>query len=524
MKKLLSVLALLVLTSSLAQQPQKPLLGTNLSNVNYYASQLPFVDVFKTAKAWHSGSSSAWDDGREIALDPNGNVRRLENGQFARTLMLRSLSGNYPKGVYTLSFQGEGELNVSFAARVLQRSGNTWTLEVGDSNDGILLEIRRTNPENPLRDFRLTMPGGICQQQPQKHVLQASECGTRAFLEFAKHPEIVFNPVFLEKTAPYSALRMMDWAETNNSTQSRDRPKPSDASWGIHGVPLEVMIDLSNTLGQDLWLTIPHLSDSALILEMAQTTAARLKPNLRVYLEHSNEVWNGQFRQHQYAVQQGRAANLANNDFEAALLFHAERTRAIGQVWRGVLGQRVSVVLAGQAANPWTLERPLEFLQQKYGSLQIDAIAIAPYMTLVPNPEQAPQIESLNLEQLFDKISRETLPESIGWMRQQAAVAKKFGVPLLAYEAGQHLVGVRGAENREKLSNLFIAANRDPRLGAVYLEYLKSWQSVSSGVMMHFSDITRPSKFGAWGALEHVYQPVNQAPKYAAILRFLEGR
>jgi hypothetical protein len=338
------------------------------------------------------------------------------------------------------------------------------------------------------------------------------------------HPEVLFHPVFLERTAPYSALRMMDWAETNNSSQTKTRPKPTDASWGIHGVPLEVMIELANTLDKDLWLTIPHLSDTALTLEMAQTTARRLKPNLRVYLEHSNEVWNGQFRQHQFAVQQGRTARLANNDFEAALLYHAERTRAIGQIWRGVLGNRLTVVLAGQAANSWTLERPLEFLKQKYGATQIDAIAIAPYMTLVPNPEEAPALENLSLEQLFAKVNREVLPESLSWMRQNAEVAKKYSLTLLAYEAGQHLVGVRGAENREKLTNLFIAFNRDPRVALLYLEYLKGWQAVSSGVMMHFTDIATPSKYGVWGALEHLYQPREQAPKYDAMLRFLTGR
>jgi hypothetical protein len=524
MKRLLWSGVAVLLTSSLAQQAQRPAIGTNLSSVNYYATQLPFVDIFKTAKEWHSGSSSAWDDGRKVAIDQNGNVERLEAGQFARTLMLRGLGGNYPKGVYTLSFEGEGELNVAFAARVLERQGKTWKLEVGNSDDGILLEIRATNPANPLRDFRLTMPGGICNGQPSQLVAQASQCVNSNFLEFAKNKDVLFNPTFLQRTAPYSALRMMDWAETNNSKQTNTRPKPTDASWGIHGVPLEVMIELANTLHKDLWLTIPHQSSQALMLEMAQTTARLLKPNLRVYLEHSNEVWNGQFQQHQYAVRQGRSANLANNDFEAALLYHAERTRAIGQLWRGMLGNRLIVVLAGQAANPWTLERPLEFLQQKYGATQINAIAIAPYMTLVPNPEQAPELETMTFEKLFAKVNREALPESLRWMRQNAEVAKKFGVQLLAYEAGQHLVGVQGAENREKLTNLFIAFNRDPRIGALYLEYLRGWQSVSSGVMMHFTDITRASKFGAWGALEHLYQSRATAPKYDAILRFLEGR
>jgi hypothetical protein len=516
-------LILLALTATgLAQNTPRPNVGTNLSSVNYFATQLPFVDVFKTAKAWHSATSSTWDDGRTIATDTNGNVTKLEAGQFARTLVLREIGGHYPIGEYTLTFQGEGQLEIGFAAKVLERKGNAIRLDVKKSSDGILIDIRTTNPQNPIRDLRLTMPGGICQGNIFKRQMSATECVGKPFLEFNQHSEIIFNPDFLEKTKAYSALRFMDWAETNNSTlvSSTKRPKVSDATWGVHGVPLEIMIELGNTLNQDIWLNIPHQANDALILEMAQMVKTQLKPNLQVFIEHSNEIWNGQFRQYRYAVEQGKT--LVNNEFESALLYHAEKTRAIGAIWKKELGQQAKVVFAGQAANSWTLERSLEYLQNKYGNHGLDAIAIAPYMTVVPNATQAASFESLSLEQLFSKVKLEVLPESICWMKNNALVAKKFNLTMLAYEGGQHLVGTRGAENNPKLNTLFDAFNRDPRIKPLYLEYLNAWKNSGGQAFMHFTDIGTYSKWGRWGALENLNQPRAEAPKFDAIMTFLE--
>ncbi len=521
MKKL--GLLLLVLTATgLAQAIPKTKVGTNLSSVNYYATQLPFVDIFKTAKAWHSATSSTWNDGRTIATDSNGNVTKLEAGQYARTLVLREIGGHYPIGEYNLTFQGEGQLEIGFAAKVLERQGNTIRLEVKKSGDGILIDIRSTNSQNPIRDIRLTLPGGICQGNHFKRVNSEKDCAEKPFLEFKQHPEIIFNPDFLEKTKAYSALRFMDWAETNDSKliSSTKRPKATDASWGVHGVPLEIMLELGNTLNQDVWLNIPHLADETLILEMAQIVNRNLKPNLQVFIEHSNEIWNGQFEQYRFAANKGKA--LANNEFESALLYHAEKTRAIGIIWKRELGNRVKIVFAGQAANPWTLERPLEYLQGKYGTHGIDAIAIAPYMTLVPNAAQAVSLESVSLEQLFAKVNLEVLPQSIGWMKNNAAVAKKFGVAMLAYEGGQHLVGVQGAENNAKVNALFDAFNRDPRIKPLYLEYLSAWKNSGGQAFMHFTDIGTYSKWGRWGSLENLYQARAEAPKFDAIMTFLE--
>ncbi|HRF95319.1 MAG TPA: hypothetical protein PLZ51_08990 [Aggregatilineales bacterium] len=100
-------------------------------------------------------------------------------------------------------------------------------------------------------------------------------------------------------------------------------------------------------------------------------------------------------------------------------------------------------------------------------------------------------------------------------------VTNQYGVELVAYEGGQHLTGYAGAENDDRLTDLFIAVNRDARMGDLYLAYLTQWDELGGGLFVNFSDISEPSKWGSWGVLEYQTQPREDAPKYDALLDFM---
>jgi hypothetical protein len=94
-------------------------------------------------------------------------------------------------------------------------------------------------------------------------------------------------------------------------------------------------------------------------------------------------------------------------------------------------------------------------------------------------------------------------------------VADKYGLKLICYEAGQHLVGVGGSENNEQLTRLLMAANQDPRMGAIYTKYLDAWRDSGGGLMCLFSSVSTSSKWGSWGLLEGADE--NSAPKFDAV-------
>lgn len=109
------------------------------------------------------------------------------------------------------------------------------------------------------------------------------------------------------------------------------------------------------------------------------------------------------------------------------------------------------------------------------------------------------------------------LPECVRWIKDNKKVADKYKMKLVAYEAGQHLVGVGGGENNEKLTSLLMAANRHPRMGQFYTRYLDAWRDAGGDLCGIFSSVGKFSKWGSWGLLEY-YD--DDTPKFQAVLRW----
>jgi hypothetical protein len=63
------------------------------------------------------------------------------------------------------------------------------------------------------------------------------------------------------------------------------------------GVALEHIVGLANTLGASPWINVHHLADDAYVAALATLLKASLRPDLTLYVEHSNEVWNAAFPQ-----------------------------------------------------------------------------------------------------------------------------------------------------------------------------------------------------------------------------------
>ena len=53
---------IITVNSCIESSPQnRQLVGINLSDINYYSSQLPFIDEFKSSHPWLTQNKNAWD-------------------------------------------------------------------------------------------------------------------------------------------------------------------------------------------------------------------------------------------------------------------------------------------------------------------------------------------------------------------------------------------------------------------------------------------------------------------------------
>ena len=494
-----------------APGPAAGRLGINLAGPADWSTEYAFVNVFRLSRAWISQRKGrSWGKGPALDLDAHGWVKRLEPDCWAETPVLTNNGGHAPSGDYVCLYEGEGTIDFNLNGRIVSREPGRIVVNLDTSKGGTFLALRATNPQNPVRNIRLILPG----------------------LEAAARTADPFLPAFLERWRGFQAIRFMDWMRTNGSTQRdwADRPTPEDATYTRAGVPVEVMVDLCNRLGAAPWFCMPHEATDDYVRRFAQLVRERLDPKLKIYVEYSNEVWNGIFEQHRYAERRAKELQLGppERPWEGAALFHGRRSREVFRIWEEVFGgpARLVRVVAWQAASGayWTDGM---LLGRDGTAAAADALAIAPYVTMCIGPKTTPDTATVagwTVDHVLDHAETQALSKSVEWIRTQKAVADKYGLQLLAYEAGQHLVGVGGGENNEAMTKLFQAANRHPRMGAIYTKYLDAWRDAGGGLMCIFSSTGTWGKWGSWGLAEYLDESESAQPKLHAVLEWNRAR
>jgi hypothetical protein len=530
-------------TSSNSQSP----LGVLLNSINYWSSEMPFINVFVSNSGWITHSSSVWDTHEEkyLKLDSNGwpislksqNENSGQQFNSVGVLVLRSLpstpNGYYPGGKYVVLYQGQGTITYTGDATLLSRAPGRDTINVANPTAaGIDIRITATDPNNTGNYIR------------NISVLQAGNMPAYSAGQ-------IFNPRFLSAISNFRALRFMGWLSINDSTLSSwaDRPLQSNAFWGTsNGVPIEVAVQLANTVSADAWLNVPIMADDNYVTQMATLVHGLLGSSQKVYVELSNEVWNYTFSQATYATTQGHSAFASGqgNPFDYNLNWYGMRVAQTCDMWKSVWGsdaERVVCVMASQGANTYTATQSLSCPFWKSGapcsSHGIGAVAIAPYFAFSVPAAWASQTSS-GLGDLFSSFTSKndaSIPADgalAAASRNEAAYSAmlaSYKLPLIAYESGQSLIafpnGVTSTGANTPLTNLYIAANRDPRMGAAYTTYYQQWKANGGTLMIVFSDIATYGQYGEWGMLESLMQtfnPVSSAPpKWQAAQNFISA-
>ena len=486
-----------------------PRLGMNVAGISDWGAELPFVDIFKTSRAWISQQEGKnWGTGPALELDDHGWVKRLstEGKCFAELPFNTNLQGHCPLGVYTVLYEGRGKLDFG-GAKVISQTPGKIQIEVG-GDGSFFLRLRETDPADYVRNIRILMPG---------------------FEEsYLKEP---FHPVFFNRWKGMAALRFMEWMAANGSKQEKwaNRPHVEDASYA-GGVPLEVMIDLCNRLKINPWFNIPHLADDDYVRNFARLVKEKLDPGLKPHIEYSNEMWNSMFSQTQWAEKKSAELGIppADRPWEARGKFYMQRSLQIFKIWEEVFGgkERLVRIIAWQAvADAYWTDGIL--LSQSKGAVDVDALAIAPYITFcVPankdasGAPSADEVATWSVDQAMDYMESKALPEAIQAMQKQKAVADKYGIRLITYESGQHMVGVLNGENNEAMTRLFMAANRSPRMGALYKKYFDAWASAGGDLCCVYSSIGAWGKWGSFALAEYYDTKPAESPKYQATLEW----
>jgi hypothetical protein len=517
-------------------------LGTNLMDIADWSTEMPFVDGFKSARLWFTqctagqvGCQGNWttEEERLLNLDQYGWVKSLPRPEDAPeytkvgTLLYRDLDGKYPGGKYVVLYKGEGKIEYGFDAKKDEAASRTGrdVIDVTPSDGGIYLSITQTDPRkrnNYIRDIRVVPIQSESTYQQQ-----------------------IFNPAFLEQLKHYRALRFMNWMQTNDSTQSAwsDRPVIQDATYARRGVPLEIMLELANRLKMVPWFNMPHKATDDYMTRFAQLVKRTLNPQLKVYVEFSNEVWNWQFAQAHYALEQGKK-RWGEDKGDAFAQWTGMRSAQMSNIWKRQFGtSRNRVVSVIPTQTGWRgleksiLDCPLWVAEGNKPCYQngIDVYAITGYFSgNMITQSNLPIVESWlkerdgGWEKSMTQLSEggilaadpgfdDTVKGLNEVFRYHKQIARDRNLNLVAYEGGQHLTSPSSAD----LTSHFIAMNRRAEMKDLYRRMLAAWEAEGGALFMHFLDVSRPSQWGSWGALEYTGQ--TRSPKYDALVEFAQA-
>ena len=493
--------------------------GTNLNGVTDWSSAWVFKDVFQRFRTWltrNADSSGAWDTalGYTIPTDAEGWPLAVPfdpgTGDPAQMVHSILVSGN-DAGAYTLFYEGSGSFQVRVDDQAWQYppsdgGAHTYPLTLA-RHSMVTLQISSSGPApNHLRKFHL-VPDAL----------------------IGDFPTQPFHPVFLDRARGFDHFRFMDWGQTNNSPLQTWAARTTAAAYTQtrgEGVALEHMVALGNTLEGDVWICLPHAADDDYVNRTALLLRDSLAPERRLYVEYSNETWNGIFYQTTYVQDAGEALGLASDRWTAGQRFVALRSTQIWKIFEDVFGAdagtRLVKVLATQSANPSVTQMRVTALNDPAlnpDCVYPDALALAPYFghnystaELPPNTAAYPTVD-----EIIDVIAVDEIAAIESHLAAQKAIAVQQGMQLICYEGGQHFTGLGAANSDTTLTGLLTSANRDPRIYRRYEEYLDVLEAAGVEVFSNFTLTGAWGRYGSWGSLEAIDQPIGEAPKYAAL-------
>ena len=511
-------------------------IGINANEIFEQDSSIPFVDLMRVATPFHENIRCRVKDqpcltSAKVEYDKQGWPKKLNGGTagvfFLRNVQLAAL----PPGDFTVLYDGEGKLEYLHSVEVVSQNKGEDTIRFTERADGFMtaaLKIIESNPDKPLRNIRILMPGGICHDDPYQQVADSSACkGDSQFMSFKDHyAKILFNPDYMNFMKDFSVIRFMPMSGVTRNAHAKwsERPTMDEPTWGgiygSRGAPLEVQIELANRLKADPWLNVPHVADDDYIYNFAIYVHDNLSSELTPHIEYTNEAWNSNFVHNEHMQKMGIAEKLDQDALMAGYKYYAKRSVEFFKVWDDVYGghEKLVRIIGGWDTRP-DISGIILAYEDTYKS--VDAIAIAPYIGgNIRGFRESKTVDDI-FRLLTDKKSYRSLPKIMHELDKHAKLAKEFGISLITYEGGQGLVDWAAKDYTKHPNPLFFAANRDPRMGKLYKDLYDKWRGLGADLFVAFTAPRTCNANGCWGLKEHIRQDVDDAPKHKASLEYM---
>ena len=433
-------------------------MGMNLPGQVYYDPSTIYNDPMKATTKWRTyaleGDGQPTDMLDEIPVDVNGYALDLPiTTSDGNSTALQIFLNNYNVGRYRMEYDGVGSLSGS-----IEEDENGYYIDLTGTGSVKYLNIKETSSDDYIRNIRFYKD---------------------TYNSYEEQPK--FNETFMRGLEGFGAIRFMDLGNTNESQLSDTRVTQTyhTQSEANKGMSYEDMCEISNQLQADAWVCVPACATNAYITEMAQVFYDNLDPNLKVYVEYSNEIWNWIFSQANWVANGGeydggeykdalpsatdadvitefaRLRDETSADFPEMGAYMMARTF---YYWDAVFSDqrsRLVTVAAGQSAWPDNNKRILYYLwdestyapNSKYGAIGCDAYAVGAYFNgITEEVSDSWEVlgDALTFEDIYQVGYANALKaygdaqENKGYMDY---INNKYvaSVKYIVYEGGQHM-------------------------------------------------------------------------------------
>lgn len=350
-----------------------------------------------------------------------------------------------------------------------------------------------------------------------------------------------WNPTLINelKQAKIKCLRFMDWNVVNHSSVknwNQRIPKTAnhyrsenkipcykdqyDSATNTHnliadadtsyGVAIEWQIDLCNRVGADMWINVPAAANADFHNQLATLIKNQLNPNLKVYIEWANEIWNWGFPTTPYAYQQAQAKEIDKIDVggwcDPWRKYYVYESVRLFEQFEKVFGknsERLVKVLCGQVGYKSWGAGENYYNNQSYGDMlalhnaiinpngtKVDAFGVAPYMG--------------GKDMNSQKNSIPHLVTGIEYVRNALDLNNETGMAMVCYESG--------ADNWPDDG---LVLTRNAQQEQIYVEYLIAMNNVLDGVIAQYCFYG-----GSWGLKNSAGEAAANAPKWRGWLNY----
>jgi hypothetical protein len=498
-----------------------------------------FVDLTRDV---YQMNSISW--GPAPALNGNGNP----TGDFRITLYDVLLPGTY-----AVSFTGARDTAISVLAhgstgqqvtatisdQVYNASTNTTTANLNlpactDGSDANFLTVGFADTGGTLQNLHIIRPGYSTVNPPlftNEFLASYLSLGPTT-LRFMDADDTNGNLVanWSERTLPtYAFPGLASLTKTVNiavNSQVQQTTLTTSA-----GLPWEYMIALANAVHADLWINIPVLATDYYVQQLASlikngdnvggVAYAGLAPDLNVYVEYGNEMWNYDFQQSQINLAStllavdGGHSNLdydgtSSNAYMWAQRAVAQRSVQITNDFAAVFGTaaintRIRSVLADQDGSIFTSEDQLRYVQTFYGTPGncFYGLAQGTYFGLSAAQDDNPNLTPTQIINDLLADASSVIPEIQSFVTE----AHAWGLQPLSYEGGPALGDtLAGVDNNHLAANA--AAENDPAFANIVEQELDAWLASGGGLFNYYSLGEAPvelgSQFGDWWITDNI--------------------